>query len=66
MSRIFLEEENPYQDIINNFENNDVNRNISQMEQWSILNYVINYVQYNMNPRDNFKLDIEALRTEKS
>ena len=40
-----LGEENPYQDIIlNNFEKNDVDRNISQMEQWSILNNVINYI----------------------
>ena len=47
--------------IINNFENNNIDRNISQMEQWSILSNVINYVQYEGNPRDYFKLDIKAL-----
>ena len=52
--------------IINNFEKNDIDRNISQMEQWSILYNVINYVQYNRNPRDYFKLDIKVPRREKS
>ena len=56
------EEENLYQDmIINNFEKNDVNGSISQMEQWSILSNVFNYVQYERNPRDYFKLDIKIL-----
>ena len=40
---------------------NDVDRIISQMEQWSILSNVINYIQYNRNPRDYFKLDIKTL-----
>ena len=31
------------------------------MEQWSILSKVINYVQYNRNPRDYHKLDVKAL-----
>ena len=50
-----LGEENPYQDmIINNFEENNVDRNISQLEQWTIFSNFINYVQYNGNPRDYF------------
>ena len=57
-----IEEQNLYQNmIINNFEKNKVDRNISQMEQWSILSNVINYVQDNGNPRDYFILDIKAL-----
>ena len=47
--------------IINNFEKNNVDRSISQMEQWSVLSNVINYIQYNRNPRDYFKLDIKEL-----
>ena len=31
------------------------------MEQWSILSNVINYVQYNRNPIDYYKLDVRAL-----
>ena len=31
------------------------------MEQWSILNNVINYVQYNRNPRDYYKINVKAL-----
>ena len=54
--------ENLYQImIINNFEKNDGNRNISQMDQWSIPSNAINYIQYNRNPRDDFKLDIKML-----
>ena len=34
---------------------------MSQMEQWSILNNVTYYVQYNGNPRDYYKLDVKAL-----
>ena len=57
-----LQEENPYEDmIINNFEKYYVDRSISQIDQWSILSNVINYVQYNRNARDYFKLDIKAL-----
>ena len=57
-----LEEENPYQDmIINSFEKNNVDRNVSQMEQWKLLSKVINQVQYNRNLIDYYKLDIKAL-----
>ena len=43
---------------------NNVDRNISQKEQWSILNIVINYVQYKGNTIDYFKLDIKALEAK--
>ena len=50
-----IEEENPYQiTMINNFEKNNVDRSISQVEKWSILSNVINYGLHNRNPRDNF------------
>ena len=40
-----------------------VNVNVikSRMEQPSLLSIVINYVQYNRNPIDLFKLDVKAL-----
>ena len=31
------------------------------MEQWLILCNVVNYVQYNMNPRNFYYLDIKAI-----
>ena len=56
------EVENPYWNIIiNDFERINVNVNTSQIEQWSILSNVINYVQYNRNPSDHNKLDAKAL-----
>ena len=45
------EEINPYYEIITNKVEND-NTIILQMEQWSILSNIINYVQYNRHPRD--------------
>ena len=46
---------------INDFDRINVNVNTSQMEQWSILSNVINYVQYNRNPSNYYKLDVKAL-----
>ena len=31
------------------------------MEQWSILSNIVNYVQYNRNPRDYYSLEVKAL-----
>ena len=31
------------------------------MEQWSILSNVVNYVQYDRNPRDFYNLDIKVI-----
>ena len=47
--------------IINDIHRINVNVNTSQMEQWSILGNVINYVQYNLNSSDYHKLDVQAL-----
>ena len=37
----------------------NINVNMSQMEQWSILSNAINYVQYDRNPREYYKLDVK-------
>ena len=43
-------DENPYKElIINNVYR--VENVLPKMEQWSILSYVINYMQYNKNPK---------------
>ena len=47
--------------IIGDFDRIHVNAATSQMEQWPIISNVINYIQYNRNPRDNYKLDVKAL-----
>ena len=42
-------DENPYRElIVNNL--GRIENTLSQMEQWSILSTVINYVQYSKNP----------------
>ena len=38
---------------------------LSQMEQWSILSNVINYVQYNKNPRNSHSMIIKPVNTNK-
>ena len=45
--------------ILNGFDR--INVNTSQMKQWSVLSNVINYLQYNKNPRNYYKLDVKAL-----
>ena len=53
-------EENPYQNIIiNDFDRNNVIA--SQMEQLSILSNIVNYVQYDRNPRDYYNLEVKVL-----
>ena len=37
----------------------------SQMEQWSILSDLANYVQYNRLPKDFYNLDIRAVVQER-
>ena len=34
---------------------------ISQMEQWSIVSNIVNYVQYIMHPNNFYDLDIKAV-----
>ena len=53
-------EVNPYHNIIiNNIDRENVIT--SQMEQWSILSNVVNYVQYNRNPKDFYNLDVMVI-----
>ena len=33
----------------------------SQMEQWSILSNIVNYVQYNRNPKNFYELNVKAI-----
>ena len=35
------------------------------MEQWSILSNVVNYVQYDMNPKEFYNLDAKAIDQKK-
>ena len=51
---------NSYLKIIVNKAERD-NTIMSQMEQWSIMSNVVNYVQYNRHPKDSYDLDIRAV-----
>ena len=31
------------------------------MEQWSLLRNIVNYVEYDMNPRDFYSLDVKMI-----
>ena len=55
---------NPYYKIIANNVERD-NMVISQMDQWSILSNVVNYVKYERHPRNYYDLDIKT-RDQKS
>ena len=50
---------NPYHEIITIKVEKD-NIIISQMQQWSIISNVVNYVQYNRHPQNYYDLDIKA------
>ena len=39
---------------------------ISQMEQWSILSNVLNYIQHDKHPRTNYNLSIRAVNRHKN
>ena len=54
------EDINPYHKIITNKVEKD-DALISQMEQWSILSNVVNYVQYDRHPKNFYDLDIKAV-----
>ena len=51
---------NSYHEIIVNKAERDKTI-LSQMEQWSILSNVVNYIQYDRHPKNFYKLDIKAL-----
>ena len=57
-------ETNPYKDlIINNAEK--VELLMTQMEQWSILSNVLNYIQYDGHPKTYHSLSITAVNKHK-
>ena len=49
---------NPYQNI-NEFDRDNIIA--SQMEQWSILSNVVNYVQYDRNPMGFYNLEVKGM-----
>ena len=51
---------NPYHKIIINKAERD-NTIPPQMEQWSILSNVVNYVQYDRHPKNFHNLDVRAI-----
>ena len=52
---------NPYRElIVNNVEK--VETVLSQMEQWSILSNVVNYIQYDRHPKDFYNSNIRAVK----
>ena len=51
---------NPYNEIItNNIEKENIIT--SQMEQWSILSNIVNYVQYDRHHRNFYDLDVKTI-----
>ena len=55
---------NPYRElIVKNVEKTDTI--LSQMEQWSILSNLVNYIQYDRHPKNFYYLDIIAVNKEK-
>ena len=57
-------DENPYRELIVN-NAGKIESMLSQMEQWSILSNVINYVQYCKNPRDFNTMSIKPTNKNK-
>ena len=55
---------NPYRElIVNNAEK--LETVLSQMEQWSVLSNVVNYIQYDRHPKIFYNLNIRAVNKEK-
>ena len=57
-------DENPYRKLIVN-NASKIGNMISQMEQWSILSNVINYVQYSKNPKNFHTMSIRPINKNK-
>ena len=54
------EDTNPYCEVIvNDAEKYDII--LLQMEQWSILSNMVNYIEYNRHPKNFYNLDIKAV-----
>ena len=57
-------DKNPYRELIVN-NAGKIESTLSQMEQWSILSNVINYVQYSKNPKDFHAMSIKPTNKNK-
>ena len=57
-------DENPYRELIVNNAGKTENT-LSQMEQWSMLSNVINYVQHSKNPEDFHAMSIQPVNKNK-
>ena len=57
-------DENPYKELIVN-NASKVDSTLTQIEQWSILSNVINYVQYSKNPKNFHSMTIKPAKLNK-
>ena len=57
-------DKNPYRELIVN-NASKIECTLSQMEQWSILSNLINYVQYSKNPKDFHMMTIKPVNNRK-
>ena len=53
-------DENPYRELVVN-NTGKIETTLSQMEQWSILSNVINYLQYDKNPKNFHTMSIKSV-----
>ena len=58
-------DENPYRELIVN-NAGKIENILSQMEQWSILSNVINYVQYSKNPQNFHVMSCKPINKNKN
>ena len=58
-------ETNPYKELIVN-DTEKLEPLMTQMEQWSILSYVLNYIQYDKCPKNYHNLSISAVNRYKN
>ena len=58
-------DENPYRKLIMN-NTGKIKTTLSQMEQWSILSNVINYVQYDNNPKNIHSMSVRSINKMKN
>ena len=57
-------DKNPYRELIVN-NAGKIENTLSQMEQWSILNNVINYVKYSKNPKTFHMMSVKSANKNK-
>ena len=57
-------DKNPYRELIVN-NAGKIENTLSQMEQWSVLNNVINYVQYSKNPKNGHAMSVKHINKTK-